>query len=169
MKENTTMLAWYALYTKSRAEKKVSEELNKIGIINYLPLKKELRQWSDRKKWVEVPVINSYIFIKITPKQYHSVFEVNGVVAYVSDKGKAATIPENEINAMRQTIENKIAFDIEARNIKKGEEITVTSGPLTGIKGIVKTIQGTKKLYVNISNIGYTLVIDLEESTVEKQ
>lgn len=169
MKEDTTTHAWYALYTKSRTEKKVSEELKKKGITNYLPIKRELRQWSDRKKWVEVPVISSYIFIKIPREQYHSVFEVNGVVAYVSHNGKAVTIPEHEIVAMRQTIENKIAFDIEARNIKKGEEITVTSGPLKGIRGIVQTIQGTKKLYLNISNIGYTLVVDLEEATIEKQ
>ncbi|MCW3807457.1 UpxY family transcription antiterminator [Plebeiibacterium marinum] len=170
MKESTTTANyWYALYTKSRAEKKVAEELNKLGIINYLPIKRELRQWSDRKKWVEVPAISSYIFIKIPKERYNDVFQVNGIVAYVSYKGKAVNIPEYEIEAMRRTIENKIAFDVEARNIKKGEEITVTSGPLKGIKGTVETIQGTKKLYLNISNIGYTLVVNLEEATVMKE
>lgn len=168
MKEDTTTQQWYALYTKSRAEKKVAGELNKLGITNYLPIKRELRQWSDRKKWVEVPAISSYIFICIPKERYNDVFQVNGIVAYVSYKGKAVTIPEHEINAMRQTIENKIAFDVEATNIRKGEEITVTSGPLKGIKGVVQTIQGSKKLYLNISNIGYTLVVDLNEATVEK-
>ena len=168
MKEDTTTYTWYALYTKSRAEKKVAEGLTKLGIINYLPIKRELKQWSDRKKWVEVPAISSYIFVKITPDQYRTVFQVNGIVAYVAHKGKALTIPEHEMVAMQRTIENKIDFNVEARNIKKGEEITVTSGPLKGIKGIVQTIQGTKKLYLNISNIGYTLVVDLEEATVEK-
>ncbi len=168
MKENTTY-KWYALYTKSRAEKKVAEELNKLGITNYLPLKRELRQWSDRKKWVEVPAISSYIFIEIPLDRYRDAFQVNGIVAYVSYKGKAVTIPDHEIQAMKQTIENKIAFDVEATNIKKGEEITVTSGPLKGIKGTVQTIQGTKKLYLNISNIGYTLVVNLDEATVQKQ
>ncbi len=168
LKENTTIY-WYALYTKSRAEKKVADELNKLGIKNYLPLKRELRQWSDRKKWVEVPAISSYIFIKIPLDRYRDVFQVNGIVAYVSYKGKAVTIPDHEIEAMRRTIENKIAFDVEATDIKKGEEITVTSGPLKGIKGIVQTIQGTKKLYLNISNIGYTLVVNLDEATVQKQ
>ena len=168
MKEDTTTNAWYALYTKSRSEKKVSETLSKIGVTNYLPLKRELRQWSDRKKWVEVPVISSYIFIKIPAELYLTVLNVNGVVAFVSYKGIAVTIPECEINAMRQTIENKMAFNVRKGNIKKGEEITVTSGPLKGIKGTVQTIQGTKKLYLNISNIGYTLVIDLEEASIEK-
>ena len=169
MKENTTTFTWYALYTKSRAEKKVAEGLTKRGIINYLPLKKELKQWSDRKKWVETPAISSYIFVNITPDQYHSVFEINGIVAYVSHNGRALSIPDHEMLAMQRTIENKVNFNVEAKNIKKGEEITVTSGPLKGIKGIVQTIQGTKKLYLNISNIGYTLVVDLDDATVEKK
>jgi transcription antitermination factor NusG len=159
---------WYALYTKSRAEKKVLDELNNLGIEAYLPIQKVLRQWSDRKKWVEVPVINSYIFVKIPKQDYRKVFDVHGIVAYVSHKGQACTIPDHEMEAMRRTIENKIAFDVEARNIKTGEMITVTSGPLKGIKGTVKSVQGNKKLYLNISNIGYTLVVDLQGATFEK-
>lgn len=133
------------------------------------PQKGSSNNGANRKKWVEVPAISSYIFIKITADQYRSVFAVNGVVAYVSHKGNALAIPEHEIIAMQRTIENKINFNVVAGDIKKGEEITVTSGPLCGIKGIVQTVQGTKKLYLNISNIGYTLVVDLQEASVEKQ
>ncbi len=168
MKEKETY-TWYALYTKSRAEKKVADQLDKIGITNYLPLKKELRQWSDRKKWVETPIISSYIFIKIPKSRYNEIFQINGIVAYVSHKGKAVIIPEDEIIAMKKTIENKLSFNVEPTTIKKGEEITVTSGPLKGIKGIVQNIQGSRKLYLNITNIGYTLVVDLNEAEFTKE
>jgi transcription antitermination factor NusG len=154
---------WHALYTKARAEKKVLEQLTQMGIKAYLPLKRVLRQWSDRKKWVDVPVISSYIFIKIPETDYRKVFDARGVVAYVSYKGKAVTIPDHEIEAMRRTIENNIDFDVQQRELKKGEEITITSGPLKGIKGIIKEVQGNKKLYISISNIGYTLVINMED------
>ena len=154
---------WYALYTKARAEKKVLEQLTQMGIKAYLPLKRVLRQWSDRKKWVEVPVISSYIFINIPETDYRRVFDARGVVAYVSYKGKAVTIPGHEIEAMRKTIENNIEFDVQQRELKKGEEITITSGPLQGVKGIIKEVQGNKKLYISISNIGYTLVINMED------
>lgn len=168
LEEHTTKEQWYALYTKSRAEKKVANELNKLGITNYLPIKKELRQWSDRKKWVEVPVISSYIFINIPAERYNDVFQVNGIVAYVSYKGTAVNIPDHEIEAMRKTIENKISFEVENTTLKKGQEVTLTSGPLKGIKGIVENIQGSKKLYLNITNIGYSMVINLDEATIEK-
>lgn len=160
---------WYALYTKSRAEKKVLEQLTKMGIKAYLPMKKVLRQWSDRKKWVEMPVISSYIFINIPKQDYRRVFEANGVVAYVSYKGKACTIPDSDIEAMRRTIENQLDFDVETDKLEKGQTITVTSGPLKGITGEVLEVQGAKKLYLQISNIGYTLVVDLADATFTKE
>ena len=163
MESKNTEYKWYALYTKARAEKKVLEQLTQMGIKAYLPLKRVLRQWSDRKKWVEIPVISSYIFINIPESDYRKVFDARGVVAYVSYKGKAVTIPDHELEAMRRTVDNDIEFDVQQRNIKEGEEITITSGPLKGVKGIVKEVQGDKKLYISISNIGYTLVINMED------
>jgi transcription antitermination factor NusG len=154
---------WYALYTRSRAEKKVYEQLKSLGINTYLPLRRELRQWSDRKKWVEVPVISSYIFVNITPSQYRDVFNAHGVVAYVSHKGKAVPIPDHEIEAMRRTVENKLAFSVESDTLRKGEKVTITSGPLKGIEGEVEEIKGRKKLYLRISHIGYMLVLNLED------
>ncbi|MCU4165035.1 UpxY family transcription antiterminator [Carboxylicivirga caseinilyticus] len=160
---------WYALYTKSRAEKKVLEQLTNMGIKAYLPMKKILRQWSDRKKWVEMPVISSYIFVNILKEDYRKVFEANGVVAYVSYKGHACTIPDSDIEAMRRTIENQLDFDVETDQLKKGQTITVTSGPLKGITGEVLEVQGAKKLYLRISNIGYTLVVDLADASFTKE
>ncbi len=158
---------WYAVYTKSRAEKKVADELSKAGIHNYLPLKRELRQWSDRKKWVEVPAISSYVFIHIDETTRKTVFDINGIVAFVSDKGQPVTIPECQINAMKQTIDNKIAFNIESCTITKGKEVTITAGPLQGVKGIVVNIKNNKKLYLNLDTIGFSMVINMDDVIVE--
>jgi transcriptional antiterminator RfaH len=91
------------------------------------------------------------------------VFEAYGVVAYVSHKGQAVAIPDNEIEAMRRTIENKLSFSVETDTLKKGEKVTITSGPLKNIEGEVEEIQGKKKLYLRISHIGYMLVLNLED------
>ena len=155
---------WFALYTRSRAEKKVYAELQMKGIEVYLPLRRELRQWSDRKKWVEVPVINSYIFVHISKTDRLRVFEAQGVVSYVSRKGKAVSIPDREIEAMRRTVESNINFNVEKSTIRKGQVITITSGPMKGITGEVLNVLGTKKLYMRISHIGYTLVVNLDDN-----
>jgi len=160
---NDIAYQWFALYTKARAEKKVHEDLQQKGVEVYLPMRKELRQWSDRKKWVEIPVINSYIFVHIQMEDYRRVFESRGVVSYVSHKGKAVAIPDREIEAMRRTVESNLTFNVETSAIKKGQTITIASGPLKGITGEVLEVQGAKKFFLRISHIGYTLVVNLDD------
>ena len=162
---NDTTYRWFALYTKARAEKKVHEELQRKGIEVYLPIRRELRQWSDRKKWIETPVISSYIFVHIQKDDYRRVFEARGVVSYVSHKGKAVAIPDREIEAMRQTVESNLMFNVEPSSIRKGQTVTIASGPLKGVTGEVVEVQGAKKFFINISHIGYTLVIHLDGET----
>lgn len=161
------ILQWYALYTKARAEKKVYEELRQKGIDVYLPLRKELKHWSDRKKWVETPIINSYIFVHIPISDYLRVFESAGVLSYVTINKKAVVIPNYEIEAMQRAVESKLLFNVEPTNIQKGQNITITSGPLKGITGEVVDVHGTKKLYLRISNIGYSLVITLDDENLQ--
>lgn len=161
--DNNILYKWYALYTMPRAEKKVYEELRLKGLEAYLPLRKELRQWSDRKKWVEVPIINSYVFVHIQRVDYRRVFESKGVVSYVSRKGKAVVIPDREMEAMQRTVASNLSFNVEASTIQKGQIITIASGPLKGITGEVMEIQGSRKFFLRISHIGYSLVVNLED------
>jgi transcription antitermination factor NusG len=58
-------MPWFVLYTQPRNEKKVAERLEKLGIKAYCPMTIQVRQWSDRKKKVEVPLLNSYVFVPI--------------------------------------------------------------------------------------------------------
>jgi transcription antitermination factor NusG len=160
---NDTPYQWFALYTKAKAEKKVYDELRQKGIETYLPLRRELKQWSDRKKWIETPIIHSYIFVHIPMSDYLRVFESKGVVSYVSYKGKAVVIPEREIDAMRRTVESNLSFNVETGTIQKGQTVTIASGPLKGITGEVLEVQGNRKLYLRISHIGYTLVVNLDD------
>ncbi|HDO06779.1 MAG TPA: hypothetical protein ENG85_03760, partial [Bacteroidetes bacterium] len=77
-REKKAEKVWYALYVRSRTEKKVAVELEGADIDFYLPLEKRLRQWSDRKKWVEEPLFRSYIFVHITQKEYYKVLQTRG-------------------------------------------------------------------------------------------
>lgn len=159
---------WYALYTKSRCEKKILDLLVQQQFVAYLPLRKELRQWSDRKKWVDVPLINSYIFIKLEPAKRKEVFAVHGVVAFVCDKGKPAIIPEKEIENMRCAVESKLNFELKKGVFNIGETVRITSGALTGVEGQISEIRGDKKLYVTIAHIGFTLIVDMKDAGFEK-
>ena len=165
---NDTTYQWFALYTKAMTEKKVRRELQQRGIEVYIPMRKELRQWSDRKKWVETPIINSYLFVHIQIDDYRRVFESKGVISYVANKGKAVVIPDHEIEAMKRTVGSNLTFNLETDAIRIGKNITIASGPLKGISGEIVEIQGAKKLYLRISHIGYTLVVNLDDEAATK-
>ena len=76
-------MPWYVIYTKPRNEKKVAERLQQIGITVYCPMITMIKQWSDRKKKVQIPLLNSYVFVCLEDKEREKVFQVSGVVRYL--------------------------------------------------------------------------------------
>jgi transcription antitermination factor NusG len=93
---------WYAIRVKSRTEKKVNADLLDLGIDSYLPLQRRLRIWSDRKKWVEMPLISGYVFVHISRKEYEIVLRTMNVVCYVFFQGKAAIINDKDILTLKR-------------------------------------------------------------------
>src|ERR1043165_5850703 len=96
------VVSWRALYVNSRAEKKVRDGLLGVGIETYLPLVKSVRQWSDRKKAVELPLLNGYIFVHIGDADMDQVLRVRGVVNFVRCEGRIAQVRNEEIERLRQ-------------------------------------------------------------------
>ncbi len=96
---------WYAIYTKSRNEKKLATNLKARGIEVYLPLLKTLKQWSDRKKWVEIPLFRSYLFVHILDKEYLDVLQTDGVVRFITFRKERIPIPESQILAVKSYLE----------------------------------------------------------------
>jgi transcription antitermination factor NusG len=130
---------WYALYVKSRNEKKVAKRLTDLGIEVYCPIKKEVRQWSDRKKIIEVPIIPSYLFVRINERDRELVFQAQGVVRYIFWLGKPAIIRNEEIEVLK-TYAERNGFEVNLDSIKPGDVIAVPDGPFKGSEGIVKEL-----------------------------
>jgi len=135
-------MPWYVLYTKPRQEKKVTDTLNAIGIEAYCPLVTVVKQWSDRKKKVQVPLINSYVFVNIEEHQREAVFKVSGIVRYLFWLGKPAVVRAIEIEALQKSLEGIVAsFEVSA--IQKNTIYKIPEGPFQGFEGIVKNINAT--------------------------
>ncbi len=96
---------WIAVYTKPRHEQTVEQELRKKGFDVYLPLLREKRKWSDRKKWVEIPLFRSYVFVKTELKNALFVLQTIGVVRAIKFAGKIAIVQDDQLNAIRVMIE----------------------------------------------------------------
>ncbi len=136
-------LQWYAVYTSSRAEKKVKERLDEQGISNYLPLKKEIRIWSDRKKKVSIPLIAGYIFVHTSPEHFTKVSQTQGVVAFLREKSKPVIIPDNQISRMRLMVDHALS-DVEFIHdpLEVGDKVVIRQGELRGLIGDLIEIRG---------------------------
>ena len=97
---------WFVLNTKPRTEIKVSQRLSVLGIENYTPTRIEVRQWSDRKKKIEVPLLPSMILVNLNEKELNKVFEVAGVVRYLFENQKRAEVSNEEVLAMKYYLDN---------------------------------------------------------------
>jgi transcriptional antiterminator RfaH len=159
---------WLAAYTKPRNEKKVLERLQEEGVEVYLPLQKILKKWSDRKKWVEEPLLRSYIFVKITDKEYAKVLKVFGVVRYVTFEGKPVPIPENQIDILRMLLGEHIELEVVEENIEPGQLVEVIAGQLSGLKGELVKHNGKKKVVIRLDHISHLLLIILPRGYIAK-
>lgn len=159
---------WYAIYTRSRFEKKIFAKLQDIGIETYLPLYKVLRQWKDRKKFVNEPLLRSYIFVKVSPKEYFEVFKIDGVVRYVSFSGKAAPIKESQIESLKIILSNNFEVVVlEKNNIPHGHPIKIVEGAFAGFEGELVKFMGKKHVMIRIEQIGRTISVKIPLEHIE--
>ena len=140
--------SWYAIYVRSRYEKSVHAELQQKGIESSLPLTIVTRQWSDRRKKVEVPLFRGYVFVKIDIKNEKlPVLTTNGVVKFVTFNNVTVPIPEDQMYWLQQMIASDLLLSQE-QDFPVGTEIDVMFGPLKGLRGRVKQKNSETRLVV---------------------
>ena len=153
---------WHVIYTRSRAEKKVFEELTRKNIECLLPLQKKLRQWKDRKKWVEMPLISGYCFVNISRKDYDHVLQTMHVVSYVTFEGKAAVIPGEQIQVLKElNSQFEVEVNVSDKNFIPGEKVEIIAGSLMGLKGELTRIRGKNRFVIRIDQINTTFSVEI--------
>ena len=146
---------WFVLFTKPRNELKVTERLSSIGIEGYAPCKIEVRQWSDRKKKVLVPLLPSMVLVSLPEKQVDQVFEVPGVVRYLFEHGKRAKVSNEEVLAMKSYLENTYTAQKE---LEVGDTVKV---PLLEQEATLLSIKG-KKCLAQLQKLGAIVSFQLQ-------
>jgi len=158
---------WYAVYTKSRTEKKLTGRLNEKGIEAYVPLRKTLKQWSDRKKIVEEPLISSYVFVYIQNSRYNDVLNTPGAVRYVWFNGKPASIPDSQIQILRILASSGYDMECTSNSFPKGSHVRVSSGPLKGLTGELVNFAGNNKVIIRLDSLDKVLVLTISPFFLE--
>lgn len=158
---------WYAVYTRANGERKLFENLQEKNIECYLPMRKVLKVWSDRKKWVEEPLFRCYIFVKVSYKEFFTVLSIPGAVCYISFGGRAQSIPENQIDSVKTFLaQSEHEITVSHERIQRGVSVEVLHGSFKGIKGEVINILGQSRLLVRIDSMNCSLYANIERDEV---
>jgi len=159
--------AWYALYTRSRFEKKMLSELTDRSIEVFLPMREILSRWKDRKKRIWIPLFPGYIFINHvdTPENRFRILNVPGAVRFVGREGRADQIPEEQILNVRRFLESSISID-PYPYIQVGSRVEVIAGPLRGIQGILVEKRGRFRFVIQVDLIRQAVSVEIDASDV---
>ena len=153
-------MKWYVIYTKRNYEIRVSNALNAIGIHAYCPVFEQVKQYSDRKKKVEKPLLPSYVLVNISEKDRVNVFSIPGVVRYLFWLGKPAEVRPEEIEILKRELQG--CFSIPDIDLKKGDDFTLPSGLFKGFKGKIINLS-KNKLKLELKNIGLFMTVNVAE------
>ena len=153
---------------KSRHEKSVHSEFQQKGIESSLPLVTQTRQWSDRRKKVEVPSFRGYVFVKIDLKtEKLAVLQTPGVVKFVHFNQITVPIPEQQMYWLQQMINSRMDLKQE-QDFPLGSEVDVTFGPLKGLQGRVIQKNSDTKLVIWLDSIMQGVSVEIDPAFVSE-
>jgi len=155
-------MSWYVLYCRSRNEKKIANTLEKMGVEVYCPMVSEVKQWSDRKKKISAPLFTSYVFVKLKEKDRELVFQVTGVVRYLFWLGKPAIVKEEEIQIIRNWVEDDNVLEMVVADFSPGDRIIIPKGVLKDQEVIIKDVSKNKMRLV-LLGLGCTVTVKIRD------
>lgn len=161
----TDPAAWYAIWTRSRHEQVVRQQLEQKQIDVFLPTVLKWSRWKDRKKQVSWPLFPGYCFAKFDPGQRVAVLKCTGAVSIVSFNGSPAPIPEEELHGIRQLVESDLQFD-PCPLIHEGDKVEVTHGPLKGVVGRLVRKGTHARLVLAVDLIGQGVSVEVDAADV---
>jgi transcription termination/antitermination protein NusG len=158
--------AWYAIWTRSRHEQVVREQLERKGLEAFLPTITKWSRWKDRKKQIDWPLFPGYCFAKFSGADRLPVLKCTGVVNIVSFDGDIAPIPAHEIDGIRRLVESDLQFD-PCPLIREGMMVQVTHGPLKGVVGRLVRKGAHARLILSVDLIGQAVSVEVDAADVK--
>jgi transcription termination/antitermination protein NusG len=161
---------WYVFYTKSRQEKKVKDLLLKNGYDVFLPMQKVMRQWSDRKKKVDVPLFNSYIFVKEYDHKIPEILKTPGVAWNIRYNGRPAVLRDEEFDLIHRFITTGYFLEAsgEVESFKVGDRAKIIDGPLAGLTGTLTGQDKSQRVNFLLEGIQQVIQVQIPAALLAK-
>jgi transcription antitermination factor NusG len=161
---------WFVIWAGSRAEKKVEQRLQALGMSPWLPVVKERHRWSDRWREVELPLFPGYLFARATSPDWHKILRIPGVLTVINQRGKPALLADSFVKSLRDAIGREGAVPepvTDAVDYAPGDEVIVQEGALSGVRGIVRERRSGRQLVLWVAEIGRGVAFTIGSSLVK--
>jgi transcription antitermination factor NusG len=159
--------SWYAIWTRSRHEQVVREQIARKHYDAFLPTIPRWSRWKDRKKKIDWPLFPGYCFARFNPDETLAILKCTGVVNIVSFDGKPAAIPEHEIDSIRRLVESDLQYD-PCPLIHEGMMVEVTHGALKGVVGRLVRKGAHARLVLSVELIGQGVSVEVDAADVKR-
>jgi transcription antitermination factor NusG len=165
-KDDKNDLAWYAVHTRSRHERKVASELAGRSFVVFLPEYKTLSRRRDRRKQILTPLFPGYLFVqtRMTTENRIAILQASSVVQIVGISNRPLVVPDHQIESIRIILDSTQAAEPQTV-LTSGQLVQVLEGPLKGVIGVVEKAQ-RKRIIVSVEILGRAVAADLETSAV---
>jgi transcription antitermination factor NusG len=157
---------WYAAYTSANHEKRVAEQLVVRDVEHFLPVYESVRRWKDRRVTLQMPLFPGYVFVCMALRDRLRVQQVPGVAHLVGFDGTPAALPDEEIEALRASLESGVRAEPHPY-LTVGRRVRLKSGPLAGMPGILLRRKGNFRVVISIELIQRSVAVDVDAVEVE--
>lgn len=164
MADNTSNKSWFVLITKPRCERKVELQLNRFGIQSFCPTRSEIRQWSDRKKRLRVPLLPSMVLVLLSHNQRTEVFNIPNVKRFLFQDGKPAIVKNKEVENLKLVANSDFSHHELSKTIT-GHRLNLDQFGFKYQSGVVK-YANSKQCWLVLDSIGYVLKLQLSSNTI---
>ncbi len=153
-------LHWYALVTKSGAERPVAAQLERRGLVTVVPIRREERlvnRHSKRRHMIELPLLPRYVFVGFGygcasgyDEELRSFFalqrDLTLVQAVVGMEGLPRRMDAEKVAAfiVRSGVVIKMLPVPQDKRPAEGDDATITDGPFEGNVVRVREIRGAE-------------------------
>lgn len=158
--------SWWVLYARHQHEKVVADMLASKSFEVFLPLYNSVRRWKDRRKVISMPLFPGYVFVRGGLDRRLQVLTTPGVHMILSHGEQVATIPDEEIQAVRRVVGSDLSTEPHPF-LKCGERVRVKRGPLAGVEGILERKKGSFRLVLSVDAVNKSFAVEVEISDVE--
>jgi transcription antitermination factor NusG len=157
---------WYAAYTSANHEKRVTEQFVVRDVEHFLPVYESVRRWKDRRVMLQMPLFPGYVFVRMALRDRLQVQQVPGVAHLVGFDGTPAALPDEEIDALRTSLESGVRAEPHPY-LTVGRHVRLKSGPLAGMQGILVRRKGNFRVVISIELIQRSVAVDADVADVE--